>query len=156
METMNVDYGRTGRYSGPSSLSDGGGVSAAAAIGAQELTSAFSATRLPNLNLLEMDSLAGEFNLLPLAARTKAIIETLREIGTATVVVDAPPILHSPEILEIVSLGDAVVLVVRAGKTRREVVKRAITGLERAQIRIYGIALNFRVEHIPSFFYHRM
>lgn len=156
METMNVDYGRTGRYSGPSSLSDGGGVSAAAAIGAQELTSAFSATRLPNLNLLEMDSLAGEFNLLPLAARTKAIIERLREIGTATVVVDAPPILHSPEILEIASLGDAVVLVVRAGKTRREVVQRAITGLERAQIRIYGIALNFRVEHIPSFFYHRM
>jgi len=156
METMNISFGRPGRHSGPPSLSNGGSVSTAAMIGTQELTAAFNATRLPNLNLLEMDNLVGEFNLLPLATRVKGVIERLREIGTTVVVVDAPPILHSPEILEIASLGDAVVLVLGAGKTRREVVQRAILSLERAQIRIYGIALNFRVEHIPSFFYRRM
>jgi len=156
METMNVSFGRSGRHSGPPSLSNGGRVSTAAVIGTQELMAAFNATRLPNLNLLEMDNLVGEFNLLPLATRVKGVIERLREIGTTVVVVDAPPILHSPEILEIASLGDAVVLVLRAGKTRREVVQRAILSLERAQLRIYGIALNFRVEHIPSFFYRRM
>jgi succinoglycan biosynthesis transport protein ExoP len=156
METMNVSFGRSGRHSGPPSLSNGGRVSTAAVIGTQELMAGFNATRLPNLNLLEMDNLVGEFNLLPLATRVKGVIERLREIGTTVVVVDAPPILHSPEILEIASLGDAVVLVLRAGKTRREVVQRAILSLERAQLRIYGIALNFRVEHIPSFFYRRM
>ena len=156
METMNISFGRSGRHSGPPSLSNGGSVSTAALIGTQELTAAFNATRLPNLNLLEMDNLVGEFNLLPLATRVKGVIERLREIGTTVVVVDAPPILHSPEILEIASLGDAVVLVLGAGKTRREVVQRAILSLERAQLRIYGIALNFRVEHIPSFFYRRM
>ncbi len=156
METMNISFGRSGRHSGPPSLSNGGSVSTAALIGTQALTAAFNATRLPNLNLLEMDNLVGEFNLLPLATRVKGVIERLREIGTTVVVVDAPPILHSPEILEIASLGDAVVLVLGAGKTRREVVQRAILSLERAQLRIYGIALNFRVEHIPSFFYRRM
>jgi len=156
MEAMKMNFGRSGRHSGPPSLSNGGSLSTAAVIETQELMAAFNATRLPNLNLLEMDSLAGEFNLLPLATRVKGIIERLRGIGTAAVVVDAAPILQSPEILEIASLGDAAVLVLRAGKTRREVVQRAITSLERAQIRIYGIALNFRVEHIPSFFYRRM
>gem|GEM_PF-6458233 len=156
METMNISLGRSGRHSGPPSLSNGGSVSTAAVIGTQELMAALNATRLPNLNLLEMDNLVGEFNLLPLATRVKGVIERLREVGTTVVVVDAPPILHSPEILEIASLGDAVVLVLRAGKTRREVVQRAILSLERAQIRVYGIALNFRVEHIPSFFYRRM
>jgi succinoglycan biosynthesis transport protein ExoP len=156
METMSIRFGRSGRRSGPPSLSDGGSVSTAAVIGTQELMAALSATRLPNLNLLEMDHLVGDFNLLPLATRVKGVIERLREIGTTVVVVDAPPILHSPEILEIASLGDAVVLVLRAGKTRREVAQRAILSLERAEIRVYGIALNFRVEHIPSFLYSRM
>ncbi|MFQ5868788.1 MAG: GumC family protein [Candidatus Zixiibacteriota bacterium] len=156
METMNLSLGRPGRHSDPPSLSNGGSVSTAAVIGTQELTAAFNATRLPNLNLLEMDNLVGEFSLLPLAARVKGIVERLREIGTTAVVIDAPPILHSSEILEIASLGDAVVLVLGAAKTRREVVQRAILSLERAQIRIYGVALNFRVEHIPSFFYRRM
>jgi len=51
METMNISFGRSGRHSGPPSLSNGGSVSTAAMIGTQELTAAFNATRLPDLNL---------------------------------------------------------------------------------------------------------
>jgi Mrp family chromosome partitioning ATPase len=51
---------------------------------------------------------------------------------------------------------DAVVLVIRHGGTRREVVRRAKETVERAGGKILGVVLNKRKFPIPEFLYRRL
>jgi Mrp family chromosome partitioning ATPase len=51
---------------------------------------------------------------------------------------------------------DAVVLVVKHGGTRREVVKRAKETIERSGGKILGVVLNKRKFPIPEFLYKRL
>ncbi len=55
------------------------------------------------------------------------------------VVLDAPPVLPASDVAELLPLADAVVLVIRAQKTPRELSKRAI---EMLHTRLYGVILN--------------
>ncbi len=72
------------------------------------------------------------------------------------VLVDTSAILEAPETSIIGSLMDGVVLVIHSGKTRREVVKRAMTMVEKLDGRFIGSVLNRKKYYIPEFIYRRV
>ena len=72
------------------------------------------------------------------------------------VVVDSPPILEAPEVTGLIEQADGVIVVVRAARTKREVVQRAIDMLEKMNGRVLGAVLNRRQYIIPEFIYRRI
>ena len=73
-----------------------------------------------------------------------------------TVIVDSAPVLLAPEAPVMAALTDGVVTVVAAGRTKREVVQRALDVTEAAGARNLGIALNRKKYYIPDFIYRRI
>jgi protein-tyrosine kinase len=73
-----------------------------------------------------------------------------------TVIVDAPPIVLSPETPPITRQADGVVLVVLSGRTKREVVQRSINLVRQFEGRVLGVALNRKRYYIPEFLYRRL
>jgi len=69
------------------------------------------------------------------------------------VVVDAAPVLYSPESLCIAAKVDAVVMVVRAGTTRQKLAKRAKQQIEEVGGMVVGVVLNRRKYYIPEALY---
>lgn len=69
---------------------------------------------------------------------------------------DLPSILHAPSAIDLSRLCDGVVVVVRAGKTRWEVVNQARELLEEADVKILGGILNRRRFYIPETLYRRI
>jgi Mrp family chromosome partitioning ATPase len=72
------------------------------------------------------------------------------------VVLDGPPVLESPESLELATLADGVVVVLQSGHSKRPVVARAVELLRKSGARILGSVLNRRRMEIPGFIYRRI
>jgi capsular exopolysaccharide synthesis family protein len=90
--------------------------------------------------------------------RSDRVENVLREMMRhySFVVIDAGALLAAPETALLASPTAGVVLVVRAGRTRREVVQRAVDALSRARCRVLGVVLNDRRYPIPGFIYRRI
>lgn len=90
--------------------------------------------------------------------RPERVGKLLRELTRhyAFVVVDAGASLLAPETAIFASSTDGVVLVVRANRTRREVVQKAIEVLNKGRCRVLGVVLNDRRYPIPGFLYRRI
>ncbi|MHB9140244.1 MAG: CpsD/CapB family tyrosine-protein kinase, partial [Victivallaceae bacterium] len=72
------------------------------------------------------------------------------------VFIDAPPTLNMADTAIIGSLVDAVILVITAGKTRIELIKRCIRQLKQTNIEVSGILLNrFNIEAIKYNYYYK-
>ena len=69
---------------------------------------------------------------------------------------DIPPLLHYAEGITLSKLCDGVILVVRAGQTRLEVVHEAKRLLENAHVNVLGTILNRRKFYIPEGIYRRL
>ncbi len=80
--------------------------------------------------------------------------EALRHYDT--VIIDAPPVVLSPETPPIAPLVDGVVMVVLCGKTKRETVQRSINLVEQFNGRVLGVVLNRKRYFIPDFIYRRL
>lgn len=87
--------------------------------------------------------------------RLKRSLSELRE-RFQYVLIDSAPIGLNPDMTLLCDKVDAVVLVVRHQKTRREVVKRAKEIVERAGGKVLGVVLNRRKFPIPEFLYRRL
>jgi succinoglycan biosynthesis transport protein ExoP len=72
------------------------------------------------------------------------------------VLIDAAPVGTYPEYAVLCDKVDSVILVVRHGSTRREVVKRTRDMIIRAGGKILGVVLNRRTFPIPEFLYRRL
>jgi non-specific protein-tyrosine kinase len=72
------------------------------------------------------------------------------------VILDAPPLPSFSEARVICPKVDGVVLVVGAGKTRRQVAQRAKKDLEEAGGKVLGVVINRRKFHIPGWLYKRL
>lgn len=72
------------------------------------------------------------------------------------VILDGPPLPKFSELRVISKKVDAVVLVLRAGKTRRQVALRAKKELEEAGGKVLGVVLNRRKYYIPEWVYRRL
>jgi len=73
-----------------------------------------------------------------------------------TVMIDAPPVIGSPESPPISAFVDGVVLVVQAGKTKREIVQRSLDMIGQFDGNVLGLVLNRKKYYIPDFIYRRI
>ena len=109
----------------------------------------------PNLHLLP----TGIDSVRPMdlvgSERLRQLLDDMGPLYKA-VILDCPPILEHPESPVLGSLTAGVALVVRAHRTRREVVQRALTLLQGARCPVMGVILNRRRYPIPEFLYRRL
>jgi len=89
------------------------------------------------------------------AKRFSEFLQEMRE-QFDYVILDGPPLPRFSEIRVICSKVDGVVLVVKAGKTKREVALRAKKELEDAGGKILGVVINRRKFYIPEWLYKRL
>ena len=80
--------------------------------------------------------------------------QLFKELGNyyGMIIVDCPPIIPVSDTLKLAQMADGVVLTVKAGKTPREVVKRAIDILKKGRCNLIGIALNDIGEVLPYYY----
>ncbi len=74
----------------------------------------------------------------------------------ACVVLDVPSLLSFSEGVQLSRAVDGVVVVIRSGRTKRELVQHGLDLLEHAGAKVLGTVLNRRRFHIPQFFYERI
>ncbi len=72
------------------------------------------------------------------------------------VILDTGAVLKAPETPLLAAGGDGVILVVRANRTRREVVQKTTQLLGKVNCRLLGTVLNDRRYPVPGFLYHRL
>ncbi len=72
------------------------------------------------------------------------------------VLIDTTAVLEAPETPIIGSYSDGVIMVIYVGKTRREVIKRAMLMVEKLDGRFIGTILNRKKYFIPEFIYRRV
>ncbi len=84
----------------------------------------------------------------------RLLAEALKSFDT--IIVDAPPVLSSPETPPMAEFVDGVVMVVHSGKTKREAVARAIESIKNFNGKMLGVVLNRKRYYIPGFIYRRI
>jgi len=82
----------------------------------------------------------------------------VKEVAAAYeyVLIDSSAILEAPETPILGARSDGIVLVVFAGKTRREVIKRAMMMVQKLDGAFIGTVLNRKRYFIPEFIYRRV
>lgn len=73
-----------------------------------------------------------------------------------TIILDCPPILENSSAVTLASKTDGVVMVVEAGRVRREVVQRAVDLIDDTGGHVLGVVLNKRRYPIPRLFYRML
>ena len=71
-------------------------------------------------------------------------------------VLDVPPLLSFSEGIELSRKTDGVIVVIRAGRTRRQLVERSLELLGDAGANVLGTVLNRRRFYVPQFVYERL
>ncbi len=71
------------------------------------------------------------------------------------VIIDCPPMVPVSDTLHFAQMVDGVLLVIKAGKTPRTVVKRAIDLFRDARCPLLGVILNDTSEVLPYYYHHR-
>jgi capsular exopolysaccharide synthesis family protein len=74
------------------------------------------------------------------SARMRELLLSLR--GTATVIIDAPPLIPVTDAAVLANSADGAIVVGTVGKTTYEVLRKALGNLERSNARALGIVLN--------------
>ena len=82
------------------------------------------------------------------------LAELRRRFGC--VVLDVPSLLSFSDGIQLSRRVDGVVMVIRSGRTKRELVQHALELLDGAGARVLGSVLNRRRFYIPRFFYERL
>ena len=87
--------------------------------------------------------------------RMSTFIRAAREMYDF-VIVDTSAVLEAPETPIICTYATGTVIVVQSGKTKREVVKRAMMTIEKLGGKFLGTVLNRKKYYIPEFIYRRV
>lgn len=122
--------------------------------GTNSLKSCFKSTSLDTLKVLT----GGSARLFPSESfdseRMKSVFEEMK-FYFDVIIVDAAPIIAVSDPIILGSEVDGVLLVVMAGKTPREVVKRAKDILVDTNVKILGVVLNNVEEVLPYYYDYR-
>ncbi len=98
-------------------------------------------TRTSNLQVLTSGPLPPNPSELLGSARMRRLIQHLRERADI-VIFDSPPMLAVTDAAVLASMLDGALLVIEAGSTRRELIRRAKENLDKVGANILGVALN--------------
>jgi capsular exopolysaccharide synthesis family protein len=109
-------------------------------------------TQNGGLHLLTAGSMIeSPFELLT-EKKTRELVNYLKDYYER-IIIDSPPLIPVSDTLRLAQLVDGVVLVIRAGKTPKEVIKRAVTILQQAKCKLLGVVLNDKGDILP-YYYH--
>ena len=123
--------------------------------GSVSLTAAIKSEVSPGLSLLT----AGEPIDSPSRVLSQSVLQGLVMALTSLfdwVIVDGPPLTVYPEAASLAAVSGGAVLVVRAERTRTEVVEESKKVLGESEVDVIGAVLNRRKYHIPDFIYRRL
>jgi hypothetical protein len=81
------------------------------------------------------------------------VMETLSEEADL-VIIDSPPVLSVADAAILANAADGVLLVADAGRTRREMARRAKDSLERAGANLFGMVLNRMTKQTSGYYYY--
>lgn len=87
--------------------------------------------------------------------KLKSLLDMLK-LHYDYILIDLPPVLHSPQGRKLSQLCDAVMLVIQAGVTRYPVVQKAAEMLAGAGVPVLGGVLNRRKFYIPDHLYRKL
>ncbi len=133
-------------------LSNDNGFSNLILAGTGQISSALKNTNIPNLVLVTAGNLPPNPSELLTSRRATRVINALRE--TAHVVIfDSPPSSLVTDAAVLANRVDCVLLVVRAGTTRRDTLLKTINGLKKVGAVINGTILN-GVQHEQGGYYY--
>lgn len=124
-------------------------------MGSVSLTTAVKHDVSPGLSLLA----AGDPIDSPSRVLSQSVLQSLVMALTSLfdwVIIDGPPITVYPEAASLAAVAGGAVLVVRAERTRREVVEESRKILKESGVDLLGAVLNRRKYHIPAFIYRRL
>lgn len=123
--------------------------------GATQLKDALINTEIANLTVLPAGQVSSNPSELLASEKMKAILAELKS-QFEVIVLDTPAVMPfaDPRILS--KIVDGVIIVVRAGKTRREVVARAESVLKNVGANIMGYVLTGIEYHIPEYIHRHL
>jgi capsular exopolysaccharide synthesis family protein len=116
---------------------------------------AFRASEMRGLDVLPSEGVASDPYALCSAEHLDPFLNYLRG-QYHYAILDVAPVLSAPETAVLAGEVDGVVLVVRAGKTKREVIHQSIHRLQKYNARILGVVMNRQHYVIPEFIYRRL
>jgi capsular exopolysaccharide synthesis family protein len=108
-------------------------------------------TLIPNLSIITAGKVEKEPTLILNQNRLREVFEELR-FYFDFIIVDVPPVIPVSDPVIIANEVDGVLIVVRAGITPREVVKRAINFLQNSKVNTLGVVLN-NLEQVLPYYY---
>lgn len=115
------------------------------------LKTCFKPTPLPNLKILTSGLLDGSPVELFNSNLIKEIFTELK-FYFQTIVVDCAPVIPVSDPLILSSEMDGVILVVEAGKTQKEVAKRAVDLLKEGGVNLIGVVMNNARKVLPYYY----
>lgn len=123
--------------------------------GSLQLKDALVNTEIANLTVLPAGQRSINPNELLASDKMKAILAEIRSQFEA-VILDTPAVIPYADPRILGKLVDGVIIVVRAGKTRREVVTRAESILKSVGVNILGYVLTGIEYHIPEYIHRHL
>lgn len=130
------------------------GVTTALLTGAEDVSQLLQPTLVPGLSVLTSGPLPPNPAELLGTRRMDDILAKLQEIADI-VLIDSPPITAVVDSLILGTHVDGVLLVVRAQKTRRDLVKRTLEALHQVQARVVGAVFNAVPSPQMEFYNHK-
>ncbi len=107
----------------------------------EELATSVRATKVPGLYLMPAGKDSGDFTNMLYSARMSALLEYC-ESHYDMVLIDTPPMLNMPDARVLGRMSDAVILVIKSGRTTRDTALAAKERLRQDGTRVLGTVLN--------------
>ncbi len=101
-------------------------------------------TAVPGLRVLPTGPLPPNPSILLGSQRMKQVVDRTEELADI-LVIDSPPVNLASDATTLATLVDGVLLIIRAGSTRRDEAARAIESLRQVNARVLGAVLT----HVP-------
>jgi capsular exopolysaccharide synthesis family protein len=111
----------------------------------------FKKTPIPNLKVLTSGSISIPYSEAFSPSRLRQFFDEIR-FYFDTIIIDTPPVIPVTDSLILSAETEGVLFVIRAGKTPREVVKRACTMVQDAGVKIVGCVVNDVEEVLPYYY----
>lgn len=129
------------------------GLSTALVDAATPVTSFLQPTDVPGLRLLTSGPIPPNPAELLGSQRMAQLLQVLSQ-EAEMVILDSPPVLSVADAAILANAADGVVLVADAGRTRREMARRAKESLERAGANLLGMVLNRMTRQTSGYYYY--
>lgn len=123
--------------------------------GSLQLKEALAKTEITNLTVLPAGQMSVNPNELLASDKMKAVLAEARPQFEA-IVLDTPAVIPYADPRILGKLVDGIILVVRAGRTRREVVARAESVLKSVGVNILGYVMTGIEYHIPEYIHRHL